>query len=422
MASAAGALLVVVAAVGGSSSPPHPATSAVQPSARATHPATIPILDLAADPRPPSSHGPCDLLRDGGRGVRRAGHDRAMASRRRRHRARNALLVTGAVGAGVAASGLRRRRRTVAPVAADLRHPLLYLPLSVRDARSLQVGRSMFVHAPSPVAPGVAVDRRGIPGVGGHTVDVYLYEPEGRAAAERGAAVDPRRRPGDGARRAGPRALQPDGPEVGILVVNVEYRLAPEDPFPAGLDDCLAALTWLHDQADELGVDPTRIAVGGDSAGGGLAAALSQRARDSGGPPIAFQLLVYPMLDDRTVLRDRPTPDAAPSCGRRRRTATRGRPTSGTAPGSEDEPAYAAAARHDDLAGLPPAWIGVGDLDLFHDEDVDYARRLDAAGVPCDLHVVPGHVPRRRRHRRERPGDAATSAPVPPTCSVPAVG
>ena len=115
--------------------------------------------------------------------------------------------------------------------------------------------------------------------------------------------------------------------EAGVFVASVEYRLAPEHPFPAGLDDCLAALRWLHGQAAVLGIDPSRIAVGGDSAGGGLAAAVCQRALDDGGPAVAFQLLEYPMLDDRTVLRTDLDPDGC-TCGHLPPTATRGRPTS----------------------------------------------------------------------------------------------
>ena len=178
--------------------------------------------------------------------------------------------------------------------------------------------------------------------------------------------------------------------EAGVLVASVEYRLAPEHPFPAGLDDCLAALRWLHEQADALGIDPSRIAVGGDSAGGGLAAAVCQRALDDGGPAVAFQLLEYPMLDDRTVLRT--DLDAhgvylwTPASNRYAWTAYLG----GEPSLDGEPPAHAVPARREDLAGLPPAWVGVGDLDLFLDEDVAYARRLEAAGVPCELLVVPG--------------------------------
>ena len=129
--------------------------------------------------------------------------------------------------------------------------------------------------------------------------------------------------------------------------------------------------------------------MGGDSAGGGLAAALCQLARDRGGPAVCFQLLNYPMLDDRTVLRTdhqgRGTFIWTPASNRFGWSAYLGH-----APSPADAPDHAAPARTADLAGLPPAWIGVGDLDLFHDEDVDYATRLEAARVPCELHVERG--------------------------------
>jgi acetyl esterase/lipase len=177
--------------------------------------------------------------------------------------------------------------------------------------------------------------------------------------------------------------------EAGIVVVNVDYRLAPENPFPAPLEDCYAALAWLHAHARELGVDQSRIAVGGFSAGGGLAAALAQLAHDRGEVPVCFQLLVYPMLDDRTVLRSDHGGTGAfgwtPSANRFGWTSYLGQE-----PGLQEPARYAAAGRRPDLSCLPPAWIGVGALDLFHAEDLDYAERLTAAGVPCELVVVPG--------------------------------
>lgn len=177
--------------------------------------------------------------------------------------------------------------------------------------------------------------------------------------------------------------------ELGIGVAAVDYRLAPEHPHPTPLHDCHAALRWLHDQAVGLGVDPGRLAIGGASAGGGLAAALALLAHDQGNVPVAFQLLVYPMLDDRTVVRtDHDTSDVRvwmPGSN-----AFAWRSLLGRAPGGPDVDPYAAPARRADLSDLPPAWIGVGTHDLFHDEDVTYARRLADAAVPCQLEVVPG--------------------------------
>lgn len=174
------------------------------------------------------------------------------------------------------------------------------------------------------------------------------------------------------------------------LVVSVDYRIAPETPFPGALEDAYAALRWVHEHAEELRVDPTRVAVGGESAGGGLAAQLAIAARDRGEYPVAFQLLIYPMLDDRTG-STRPVPphigtyvwdSAANVFGW---TSYLGVPA-----GSESVPAGAVPARVGDLSGLAPAYIGVGALDLFVQEDIEYAQRLAEAGVPVELHVVPG--------------------------------
>ncbi|PPI26495.1 alpha/beta hydrolase fold domain-containing protein [Rathayibacter sp. AY1B5] len=176
---------------------------------------------------------------------------------------------------------------------------------------------------------------------------------------------------------------------LGITVVSVDYRLAPAHPAPAAVEDVLAVFDRLVEHAEERGVDPARIAVGGASAGGGIAAGATLLAHDRGGVQPAFQLLVYPMLDDRTVTRPGPPPRGVrvwtPGSNRFGWTAYLG-----GEPGAPGVPAYAAPARRDDLTGLPPAWIGVGSLDLFHDEDVRYAERLRAAGVPCGLEIVEG--------------------------------
>jgi acetyl esterase/lipase len=178
--------------------------------------------------------------------------------------------------------------------------------------------------------------------------------------------------------------------EVHCAVVSVDYRLPPETPHPGPIEDCYAALAWLHEQAASLDIDPLRIAIGGSSAGGGLTAALALLARDRGAVPLTFQLLVYPMLDDRTGSTAEPHPYA----GEYQWTAAYNRfgwsSLLGREPGEQDVSPYSAAARAQDLAGLPPAYLSVGALDLFLDEDLEYARRLIRAGVPTELHVYPG--------------------------------
>jgi acetyl esterase/lipase len=178
--------------------------------------------------------------------------------------------------------------------------------------------------------------------------------------------------------------------EVGCVVVSVDYRLAPETPFPGSVEDCYAALLWLHREASELGIDAQRIAVNGESAGGGLAAALALLARDRGEAPLCFQQLIFPMLDDRTGS----VGEAHPFAGEFIWTAASNRYgwtslLNRTAGGAGVSP-YAAAARAEDLAGLAPAFIAVGALDLLIEENIDYARRLIRAGVPTELHVYPG--------------------------------
>ena len=172
---------------------------------------------------------------------------------------------------------------------------------------------------------------------------------------------------------------------LGIVVVAPEYRLAPEHQFPQPLHDCYEVLGWLSRQPY---VDRTRIAVGGGSAGGGLAAALALLAHERGEIPLAFQLLAYPMLDDRTALRvDIDEHNFRMWNNKANRFGWLS--YLGSLPGSAVS-GLAAPARYEDLSGLPPAWIGVGTLDLFYDEDLAYADRLNSAGVPCELDEVPG--------------------------------
>ncbi len=177
--------------------------------------------------------------------------------------------------------------------------------------------------------------------------------------------------------------------DLDVVVMSIEYRLAPENPDPAPVDDCYAGLVWMADNAEELGVDAARIIIGGVSAGGGLAAGVSLKARDLGTPALAGQLLIYPMLDDRneTVsshqvdgfgVWDRGSNDTGWDAllGDRRKT--------------DSVSIYAAPARATDLTNLPPAFIDVATAEVFRDEDVAYASRIWEQGGVAELHVWPG--------------------------------
>ncbi len=178
--------------------------------------------------------------------------------------------------------------------------------------------------------------------------------------------------------------------EIGCVVASVDYRLAPETQFPGAIEDCYAALVWLHAEASRLGIDPGRIAIGGESAGGGLAAALALLARDRKKVPLVFQLLIYPMLDDRTVSDSDNDPHVGEFIWTRQNNRFGWSALLGSAFGSQSVSPYAAAARAEDLGHLPPAYISVGSLDLFLQEDLSYARRLLRSGVPTEVHVYPG--------------------------------
>ena len=292
-----------------------------------------------------------------------------------------------AIFGGLALFGVARRVRAILPIAKDIRSPAMMLVLPPVSPRTLKMWRKLLGQ-PTKIAAGVRSEGR-IASFGGESVDVVLFDPEERSVPSAamlwihggGLVIGCPEKENDECSRM--------ASELGILVVSVRYRRAPEDPFPAGLNDCHTALRWMHREAEPLGIDPSRVIVAGASAGGGLAAALCQLALDKGTVPIAFQALKYPMLDDRTSFR----PDHQ---GRDRLAWT---PASnrfgwtsylGHAPNADPTPPYAVPARRDDLTSLPPAWIGVGDLDLFYEEASDYAERLQRAGVPCELTVPPG--------------------------------
>ena len=177
-------------------------------------------------------------------------------------------------------------------------------------------------------------------------------------------------------------------PNLGVVGVSVEYRLAPETSFPGPIEDCYAALRWTYDHAHKLGIDKERIGLYGLSAGGGLAAALALLARDRGEVPLAFVLLDCPMLDDR---QRTPSMNAEGLYVWGAGSNEFGwRSYLGDLYGSDEIPPYAAAARENDLSGLPPTCVVVGSIDGFRDEDIDYAQRLNQAGVSCELHVIAG--------------------------------
>jgi acetyl esterase/lipase len=174
----------------------------------------------------------------------------------------------------------------------------------------------------------------------------------------------------------------------GVPMLSVDYRVAPEHPHPVPVEDSYAGLRWLSDHADELGVDPARIAAMGDSAGGGLAAAVALLDRDRSGPVVARQILLYPMLDDRNTT---PDPEIVPfAVWSYDDNATGWGALLGNAAGGPEDSAYAAPVRATDLSGLPATYIEVGQLDIFRDEDLEYARRLSLAGVPVEFHLYPG--------------------------------
>ena len=176
---------------------------------------------------------------------------------------------------------------------------------------------------------------------------------------------------------------------IGCVAASVDYRLAPEHPFPTPVEDCYTGLKWLFAHADELGVEPARIAIGGPSGGGGLTAGLGLLARDRKEVQVAYQLLIYPMIDDRNATAAAHA-ITDPRVWNRESNRLGWKAYLGRDGGGADVSPYAAATRATDLSNLPPTYISVGTLDLFVDENIDYAQRLIQAGVPTELHVYPG--------------------------------
>lgn len=241
-----------------------------------------------------------------------------------------------------------------------------------------------------PIRPAPKVVRRVIPGFdGGPEVTVYVIGSDPDHAKPALLHIH-----GGGFIEGSARAII--GPTQGIatacdcVVVAPEYRLAPETPFPGPLDDNYAALLWMHEHAKALGIDPQRIAIAGESAGGGLAAQLAIAARNRGQVPVVFQVLLYPMLDDRTGSTRSVPAFMGQYVWTRQNNRFGWSAFLGQPAGGAKVPAGSVPARVKNLAGLPPAFVGVGSIDLFANEDVDYARRLMDAAVPTELLVIPG--------------------------------
>jgi acetyl esterase/lipase len=271
--------------------------------------------------------------------------------------------------------------------------PLLELFPTMQFSVALlpEIRARAFPAQEDPRAAAVAMEARMVSGpAGAAEVPVFIYRPRDQSGAlpcilhihgggyvvGSAATMEPFHRP-----------LAVDAE---CCIVSVDYRLAPETRFPGAIEDCYAALGWVHTQAAAIGIDARRIGVMGESAGGGLAAALALLARDRREYSLAFQHLIYPMLDDRTCVAANPHPYTGEYIWTPHNNSFGWSSLLGVPPGSDGVSPYAAPARAADLARLPPTFISTGALDLFLEEDIDYAKRLARQGVPVELHVYPG--------------------------------
>lgn len=258
-------------------------------------------------------------------------------------------------------------------------------------ARRRQMDRLTQLALLAPAVPGVVTVSRPVVGHDGEPVPATWYLPAARPMIGSGAASLYLHGGGmvTGSVAMYDRILRVYVARSAVPILAVDYRLAPEHRHPTPVYDALAGLTAIHDNALTYGIDRDRIAVMGDSAGGGLAAALTHLTRERGGPSISHQILIYPMLDDRTD-----PPPHHPSAAFHRWTladdVTGWDALLGDLRADPDLPAWAAPARASDYGGLPPAYLEVGDLDLFAEQDLTYAARLLGAGVPVEFHLHPG--------------------------------
>jgi acetyl esterase/lipase len=271
---------------------------------------------------------------------------------------------------------------------------LAMLPEGLLDLSDLHAARAgidaLMAAAPAPdLPPGLVVEDHLVEGFDGHQVLVRVYRP-GAPRQDSPALYWIH----GGGMVLGDVSMDDTkcaqiADQLNVVVASVDYRLAPEFPFPVPMEDCYSGLVWFFEAATKLGIDPSRIAIGGASSGGGLAAGLALLARDREQVSPCFQLLIYPMIDDR---------DQTPSSAEITDTRVWNQDANVIAwnayldggAGGADVPIYAAPSRAEDLSGLPPAIITVGDLDLFLDEDIAYAQALLGAGVSTELHVYAG--------------------------------
>jgi len=271
--------------------------------------------------------------------------------------------------------------------------PLLPTVSDLSSVEKVQAARAarmdMFAALP-PDRTDVDKEDRRVPGPpGAPDVPIRIYRPKPAASGRRGCVFEIH---GGGFLMGSIEMMDPwcqrAAAELDAVVVSVEYRLAPEHPFPAGSEDCHAALCWTARNAAELGVDPARLALAGQSAGGGLAAGVALMARDRGFPALCFQLLEIPELDDRLDTPSMRAFDDTPLWNRPNAVWS-WRHYLGPQHVGEPSP-YAAPARAKDLAGLPPAYVSTMEFDPLRDEGILYALRLLQAGVPVELHSYPG--------------------------------
>lgn len=287
--------------------------------------------------------------------------------------------------ASVQANVVQNVKALVSP---EISAPLAHLPKQLEEITRDNLPELRNMMEPMLKAkgiPGVVVDKKVVATTDGE-VDVYIYKPESNES---------QLRPGLFWTHGGGFILGHGDTDfaavfakkLNAVVVSVDYRLAPEHPFPAGHNDSYSAFLWMVENAKDLGIEPTRIAIGGDSAGAGMAATLALRNRDEKGPAIAMQLLLYPMLDNLHATPSGSVEDY-PVWTRKTSFNAWEMYLNGT-PGDKASP-YASAARAKDVSDLPKAFVTTGTVDLFRDEVIDYAQRLMAAGVSTELAVFPG--------------------------------